>query len=721
MDCGPTCLKMIAKFYGQVFTLDTLRSKSQLEREGVSILGLSEAAESIGYRTIAAYMTWGQLYHKALLPCIIHWNNNHFVVIYKIKKNLVYIADPSKGLLKYSKEEFLMHWANQGNYDPEYIDNGAVLLLYPTPKIYELSEGRTDNLSLPYIFGYLGLYKKLVVQLILGFLVASLIQIMLPFLTQSLVDVGIKEENLGFIKIVLLAQVFLFGGQIFIDIVRSWIVLHISSRVNVSILSDFFTKLMKLPLWYFESRKTGDILQRISDHKRIEDFLTGHTVSIIFSSFNILVFSVVLAYYNLQIFSIFLLSSLVYICWIFYFLKYRRRIDFKRFEVLSKNQGAMIQLIQGIQEIKLTNSEKQKRWDWESIQAESFYIQIKSLGLTQYQETGAFFINQGKNIIITFLSAVAVLKGSLSLGEMLAIQFIIGQLNSPIQQLILFIQSVQDAKISLERLNEIHKEENEEVSSKNYLQELPKKKDIEFKNVSFTYPGAGNEPVLRNINLTIPEGKITAIVGASGSGKTSICKLLLKFYKPTSGEIFIGGIEFDSISYKVWRENCGSVLQDSYIFSDTIRGNINVGDEFPDEKKVEKAAQIANIDDFIESLPLKYATVIGAEGNGISQGQKQRILIARAVYKNPRFIFLDEATNALDSKNETSIMENLNHFLKGRTAIVVAHRLSTVRNADNIIVLKDGEIVEQGAHLDLIRKNGSYSDLVNSQLNLNYG
>ncbi|MGK9119047.1 peptidase domain-containing ABC transporter [Olivibacter jilunii] len=721
MDCGPTCLKMIAKYYGQDFKLDTLRSKAQIEREGVSILGLSEAAESIGYRTIAAYVTWEQLSQKILFPCIAHWNNNHFIVVYKTKRDKVYVADPSKGLLTYTKEQFISHWIDSSDMDAEYRDNGAILLLYPTPKIYELSENQKEDVSLSYIFKYLTVYRKLIFQLILGFLIASIIQIMLPFMTQSLVDVGINDNDVGFIKTLLLAQFFLLGGQVSIDIIRSWVVLHISTRVNVSILSDFFMKLMNLPIKYFETRKTGDILQRINDHKRIEDFLTGQTLSTLFSSFNIVIFSVVLAYYNLLIFSIFFIASVLYIFWVFLFLKFRRKIDFQRFEILSRNQGSMIQLIQGIQEIKLTNSEKQKRWSWENIQAESFFVQIKSLNLTQYQEIGAFFINQGKNIVITFLSALAVLKGTLSLGEMLAIQFIIGQLNSPLQQLITFMQSVQDAKISLERLNEIQKEENEEIPSKDYIKLLPAHRTIEFRNVSFTYPGAGNEPVLRNLNLIIPEGQTTAIVGTSGSGKTSICKLLLKFYSPTEGKILVGGIDFEEISHKVWRENCSSVLQDSFIFSETIKDNISVGQEYPDFKNIRNAAKIANIEEFIDSLPLKYDTLIGSEGNGISQGQRQRILIARAVFRNPTFIFLDEATNALDANNESSIMENLGEFLHGRTAIIVAHRLSTVKNADNIVVLKNGEVVEQGKHDELLRLGGAYYELVTNQLAMSYG
>ncbi len=718
MDCGPSCLKMIAQFHGRYYSLETLRTKTEINIDGVSLLGLSQAAEGIGYRTVAALLTWNQLENQSLLPCIVHWDDNHFVVVYKIKKKKIWVADPSKGLIKYSKEEFLSYWIGKQNNSTTA--KGTVLLLYPTPKLFEIQDEKKDKLNFSYLFKYLFAYKKLVIQLILGLLTSSILQLIFPFLTQSLVDIGINTHDLNFVTIILFAQLFLFLGQTGVDFIQSWILLHISTRVNVSILSDFLSKLMKLPIRYFEYKMTGDILQRMNDHHRIETFLTGQTLTTLFSSINFIVFSIILAYYNLVIFIIFIGASVLYIMWVVIFLKHRRKLDSKRFEIQSMAQNSVIQLIQGMQEIKLTNSSKIKRWQWENIQAQSFHFQIKNLTLSQYQEAGAVFLNQSKNIFITYFSALAVLNGDLSLGAMLAIQYIIGQLNSPILQLIGFVQALQDAKISLERLNEIHKQENEETTTKNFIYRLPEKKDISFKNISFTYPGAGNSPILKDFNLEIPEGKVTAIVGMSGSGKTTILKLLMKFYEVDKGEITIGNEIFSNLSHEMWRERSGSVMQNGFIFSDTIANNIAVGEEHPDETKLNYAANISNIQEFITSLPLGFNTTIGAGGNGISEGQRQRILIARVVYRNPEFLFFDEATNSLDSNNESCILKNLQDFFKSRTVVIVAHRLSTIKNADNIIVIGKGKILEQGNHNSLVKLKGHYHTLILNQLELDY-
>ncbi|SJN49796.1 peptidase domain-containing ABC transporter [Sphingobacterium sp. JB170] len=716
MDCGPACLRMIAKYYGHKFAMHTLRKKVNIEREGGSLLGLCDAANSIGFRAMAAELSWDDLSSKIALPCIIHWNGNHFVVVYKISKTHVYIADPSKGKIKYSKSIFLHKWMME---DEKYIHSdtrGAALVLYPTAEIIEDDDDAQDISSMRSIFSYFLRYKRLLFQLLLGFLLASLIQLTLPFLTQSLVDVGIKGQDLSFIYLVLLAQIMLLCGQVLIDLTRAWVLLHISTRINLSIVSDFIRKLLKLPITYFETRQTGDILQRLKDHKRLEEFVTGNTVSVAFSLFTVVIFSIILSFYYIPIFITFVAFSLAYIGWVFFFLKYRRKIDIQRFEIQSINQGAMIELIQGVKEIKLTNSEKLKRWTWEDIQLKEFKLQIRGLTLTQYQEVGGTFINQGKNIVITFISALAVINGLISIGEMIAIQFIIGQLNSPIQQFIQFIQSFQDAKLSLHRLNEIQQEQDEENTTDHPVVQLPELGDITFKNVSFTYPGAGNSAILQNLNFKIPQGKTTAIVGSSGGGKTTICKLLLKYYTPTSGTITVGDIDFGTISHRKWRSYCSSVLQDSFIFSDTIENNIGIGCESIDTATVMTAAKLANIHEFIDALSLQYKTRIGDEGNGISQGQRQRILLARAFAKNPRFIFLDEATNALDANNEGQILDNLDHFLASRTALIVAHRLSTIRKADNIIVLKDGSVSEQGTHEELISLQGEYYQLVTKQL-----
>ncbi len=715
MDCGPTCLRMVAKHYGRGLTIQKLREATQIGKEGVSLLGISEAAESIGFKTLAVKVPFKQLEKEAPLPCIVHWKQNHFVVVYQIKKNQVYVADPAIGLIKYSYTEFESQWATTID-EGEKI--GIALLLETTQRFYQETDEPIKGINLSMLSGYVFKYKRLILQLFLGLFIGSMLQLILPFLTQSVVDIGIQTRNLHFIYLVLAAQLMLFIGRMSVEFIRSWIFLHMSTRINLSILSDFLGKLLRLPVSFFESKKTGDILQRIGDHQRIESFLTGTSLNVLFSMFNLVIFSVVLAYYNITIFGIFFLSSIIYSVWIVLFLRYRRKLDNKRFALASQNQSSLIQLVQSVPELKLNNAEIKKRWEWENLQIKNFHLRVEGLALQQYQQTGAMLINEGKNIVISFLAATAVVNGQMTLGAMMALQYIIGQLSSPVEQLIQFMQHYQDAQISLERLNEIHEIDDEETTQKPLLHILPENQDIQLKNLTFTYTGAGNEPVLKNINLTIPQGKITAIVGTSGSGKTTLLKLLLKFYKPQSGEIRLGNVSLENISHKLWRSKCGTVMQEGVIFSDTIAENIAFSDEFPDTKKLLHAVKVANIQPFIEELPLSYNTKIGAEGNGISQGQKQRLLIARAVYKNPDFIFFDEATNALDANNESVIMANLEEFFINRTVIVVAHRLSTVKNADQIVVMEKGEIVEVGTHSELTQRHGKYFELVKNQLEL---
>jgi ATP-binding cassette, subfamily B, bacterial len=726
MDCGPSCLRMVAKYYGKSYSLESLRAKSGISREGVSLLGISEAAEAIGFRTMAVKINYEQLVEEAPLPAILHWNQNHFVVIAP-KRSIfnwfrkssangeVLISDPAKGLINYKKHEFLQHWISDKK---EGVDEGVALLLEATPRFYEQEDEKQNKVGFKMLFGYLFQYKKLLWQLIMGLAIGSLLQLILPFLTQSIVDIGINTRNLTFVYIVLAAQLMLFFGRTMVDFIRSRLLLYISSRINISILSDFFIKLMKLPMGYFDTKMTGDIMQRIADHHRIESFLTGNTLNVLFSMVNLVVFSIVLLFFNSSIFFLFAIASVLYFLWITIFLKYRRALDFKRFDIASKENSKVLQLVQGMQEIKMNNSEKQKRWEWERLQSRLFKLSFKSLSLSQYQQAGAFFINEGKNIMITFLAAKSVIDGQLTLGGMLAVQYIIGNLNGPIEQLIGFVQSLQDAKISLERLNEIHTMQDEEPADKGKIDIMPSDRSIYIRNLSYQYPGAGNELVLEDINLTIPSGKTTAIVGMSGSGKTTLLKLLLKFYDPKTGEIKIGDSRLENMSNKLWRSKCGVVMQDGFIFSDTISNNITIGHERVEIDKLIHAVNVANIQEFVEGLPLGYNTMIGAEGNGISQGQRQRILIARSVYKDPEYIFFDEATNALDANNEMVIMENLEEFFKGRTVVVVAHRLSTVKNADQIVVLNKGKIVEQGTHEELTAKRGEYYTLVKNQLEL---
>ncbi len=592
------------------------------------------------------------------------------------------------------------------------------MLLETTPKFFENQFDKEETaLGFAFLGKYVFKYKSFLWQLVVGLIAASLLQLIFPFLTQSIVDVGIKNQDIHFIYLILFAQLALFVGRTAIEVIRSWILLHLSTRINISLISDFFIKLMNLPIAFFDTLMTGDILQRINDHKRIERILTTSSLNVLFSMVNLVVFGVVLAYYSLAIFGIFLTGSVLYFLWVIIFLKKRRDLDYKRFSQVSQEQSKVIELINGMQEIKLHNAEKQKRWSWEYLQARLFKLSIEGLALEQYQSVGSGFINELKNILITVLSAKLVIDGHLTLGMMLAISYIVGQLNAPITQLINFIRELQDAKISLERLSEIHSKEDEEQLDEEKITEIPKDQDFVLSNLSFRYIGSP-QLVLENLDLHIPANKITAIVGVSGSGKTTLMKLLLKFYAPITGEIKIGNYDLKHVSQKAWRAQCGVFMQEGYIFSDTIANNIAVGVDYVDKKKLAHAVDVANIQEFIEMLPLSYNTKIGMEGVGLSTGQKQRLLIARAVYKNPNFLFFDEATSALDANNEKVIMEKLDTFFENKTVLVVAHRLSTVKNAHQIVVLDKGKIVEVGNHKALIKQKGSYYNLVKNQLEL---
>lgn len=716
MDCGPTCLRMVAAFYGKHYSLEGLREKSFITREGVSMLGISEAAEKIGFRSICVQVGYEKL-QEAPLPCIIHWNQQHFVVVYKLNDRYVWVADPGAGKLKYTKEEFCNCWLSSRKNEE---DTGVALLLEPTPEFYTTEDegDEVNRKGFSFLYSYLRPYRGLVGQLLLGLLLGSMIQLMLPFLTQSVVDFGINNQNLGFIYLVLIAQLMLSFSSSAVDFIRGWILLHLGTRINIALISDFLIKLMKMPINYFDSKMTGDILQRINDHKRIQDFLTGSSLSVIFSIFNIIIFGIVLLVYSGMIFLIFMGGSALYVAYVWLFMKKRAELDHKRFAQQSANQSTVVQLVNGMQEIKLSACEQQKRWEWERIQAKLFKVNIKSLALRQYQDSGAVLINQSKNLLITALVASLVVKGEMTLGMMLSVQYIIGQLNSPVNELIAFARDMQDARLSMDRLSEVRDKPDEEDPTRELLREIPEGKEIRLQNLNFKYDPLSEYPTLDDINLVIPPGKQTAIVGMSGSGKTTLVKLLLGFYPPASSDIFIGDTPLGSYSIREWRKRCGVVMQDGFIFSDSIAGNIVPGVEHIDKKRLRHAAEVANIHDFIEELPLAYNTKIGQEGHGLSQGQKQRILIARAVYKDPEFIFFDEATNALDANNERTIMNNLQTFFKGRTSVVVAHRLSTVRNAEQIIVIEQGRIAETGTHEALIALEGRYYKLVKNQLEL---
>lgn len=719
MDCGPSCLRMIAKYYGKTFSVQQLREKSHIIRTGVNLLGLSEAAESIGFRSICVRTSIQKLKEQAKFPCVIHWNQEHFVVLYKItkKKNkyIFHISDPAYGLLEYEEQEFKNCWITtvQGG-----TEKGVAMFLETTPQFYEAEAIKYESISLWFLLKYVKPYKSMIKQLIIGLFLGSLLQLVLPFLTQSIVDQGIGHRKLNFIQLVLIAQLVLVVSRMLIEVIRRTILLHISTRVNVSLISDFLTKLMKLPMRFFDSKLTGDLIRRIEDHNRIETFLTQSVLNILFATITVFVFGIVLAAYNLKIFLLFLIFSILYIGWVRLFMKKRADLNRKNFEQMSLHQSNLMQLIYGMQDIKLLGCEKQKRWEWENIQASLFRISIRSLNLGQWQQVGAVLINEVKNILITVLSAVAVLDGHITLGVMLSIQYIIGQMQGPIEQFVYFMQQEQDARMSLERLGEIHGQADEEQNDLNDVVELDEGLSIAFKNVSFTYGSQKSKRVIQDFSLEIPFGKTTAIVGLSGSGKTTLIKLMLGFYPPTEGEVMLGNHSLNHISFREWRKRCGVVMQEGYIFNDTIANNIAQGAEVIDKERLLYAVKMANIQEFIEGLPLRYNTKIGNTGQGVSQGQKQRILIARAIYRNPEYIFFDEATNALDTNNERIIQENLNRFFNGKTVVIVAHRLSTVKDADQIVVLKQGQVVEKGTHTELINLQGDYYNLVKNQLEL---
>lgn len=721
MECGATCLRMIARYYGKEYGAETMQQLCVVTREGVSLLGMTDAAEYLGLRTVCGRITLDKLVEQRPFPCILHWNQEHFVVLYNVKtkrngKRIFYIADPGKNLLQLDEDSFRNAWISTRTRGEE---KGVLMALQPTPAFYrKQDEKRKMDRPIRFLWSYVRPYKHFFIQLLLGLLLGSALQLIFPFLTQAIVDKGISGKNLNLIYLILIGQLMLVVSRASVDFIRRWILLHISARVNISLLSDFLIKLMRLPMSFFDTKMTGDLLQRINDHERVERFLTAQTLSVLFSAFSFVIFGGVLLYYNRLIFLIFLVGSGLYAGWVFLFLKKRRLLDYEYFEQRARNQSKTMQMLGGMQEIKLQNCERRRRWEWEDIQADLFQTNMASMKLQQSQEAGSILINEVKNIVITIVAATAVIGGHLSLGMMLAIQYIIGQLNAPIEQFVQFIYGWQDVQISLERMSEIHGREEEETEKRSRTGFAGDEREIELRNVTFQYEGIHSPKVLDQVCLTIPAGKITAIVGTSGSGKTTLIKLLLGYYQPVSGCITVGDNDLQEFSLRWWRSHCGAVMQDGYIFSESIARNIAVDDEEIDKSRLLLAARIANIEEFIERLPLKYNTVIGSDGQGVSQGQRQRILIARAVYKNPSFLFFDEATNSLDANNERAIVENLADFYRGKTVIIVAHRLSTVRAADQIVVLDKGRILEIGTHASLIERKGAYYHLVRNQLEL---
>ena len=726
-DCGPSCLRMIAKYYGKAYSAEMLRKHCFISREGVSLLGISDAAEVIGMRTVGVQITFDQLVADALFPCILHWNQNHFVVCYGVEKRrkwgrrgrseadyILYIADPANQKVKLTRQEFEHCWLSSRNSLGE---TGIALMLEPGVDFGKADdEFQTSRKSIFSFARYLLPFRSLGVQLVLGLIAGSLIQLILPFLSQAMVDKGINGKNLHLITLILVAQLSLFVMQLLIGYLRSWIMLHINSRIDIQVISDFLAKLMNMPLHFFDTKRTGDILQRIGDHGRIKSFLLSNSLTIVFSFFNFVVFLGILAYYHLTILFIFLVGNVLYLIWVLSFMRYRRELDIKRFYQSSVEQSRLIQLVQGMQDIKLNNCERQKRWEWERIQMHLFRISVKGLKVGQIQQSVSVLFTQTTHILISFIAAQGVVEGEMTLGMMMSLTYIIGQVSAPISEFIGFAQSLQDARISLERLNEIHAQDDEEKDIETKMPHLPADHSIRIENLTYSYSGAARDYALKNVTIDIPQHKVTAIVGESGCGKTTLIKLLQGFYLPNEGNIKVGGINLNQINPHLWRKVTGSVMQESFIFSDTIANNIALSTDEVDVERMLHAASMAHIDEFIATLPLGYNTRIGMEGNGISAGQRQRILLARAIYKDPEYIFLDEATNSLDATNERLIMDNLRRYYRGKTVVVSAHRLSTIWDADQIIVMRRGEVAERGTHEELLRLQGDYYRLVKNQL-----
>lgn len=715
-DCGATCLRIISKFYGKSIPLEDLRILSKTTREGASLSGLLEAAESLGFKTLGSEIDFLTLKDEAPFPCIVHWNKQHYVVVYKISSKEVHIADPAIGKIKYSYRDFYKYWALESSDNGE--NKGIALFFEPTDAFYQnkYSKNTANNIALRYISRHLKNYKRHLAYLILALVAENILAFFFPFFTKNIVDKGIEPRNIDYIYLILIAQLSIFLGQITLGVIRSHVLLHLSTKINVRLISDFLRKLMKLPISFFDTRLTGDLLQRMNDNYRIQQFMTGNSLDTLFSVLHFIVFGSILMYYNFIIFTAFFAGSLLYIFWLLFFSQKRKILDYKRFAHQSQERSKTLEIVSGMQEIKINSAENQKTKEWEDIQEKLYKTQVEVLKTEQWQSVGSTLIGQLKDIFITFFSATLVIQNKLTIGEMISIQYIVGQLNVPLSQLITFVRSVQDTRISVERLNEIHSKNNEDGDVKKDTVKI-ESNSIKCENISFTYFGT-EKSIFENLSLQIPKNKITAIVGTSGSGKTTLIKLLLKFYNPTSGVIWWNNMDIKNIISEDWRKSIGVVMQDGFIFNDTIGKNITIGSDVLDKKRLDFAVKTANLQSFIADLPLQLNTLIGNDGNGISGGQKQRILIARAVYKNPEFIFFDEATSALDAENEKIVHNNLQEFFKGKTVVIVAHRLSTVKNADNIVVLKKGEIAEQGNHFDLVSKRSYYYNLVKNQLEL---
>lgn len=709
-DCGPACLKIIAKYFGRFYSLQYLRDRCGITKQGVSLENLSMGAESLGLRTLAIKCTLDDIINKVPFPAILFWRNSHFIVVYHANKKYIWVSDPAKGRIKYTHEDFKAGWYKKGE------TLGVLLAIEPTIDFKRSKvEREIEKNSFISILRYFIPYKNSFATIFFIMLVVTLLQGMLPFISKAVIDVGIKSSDINFINMVLIGNISILISITIFNVIRDWVLMHITSRVNIALISDYLIKLMKLPVTFFENKLLGDILQRARDHERIRNFIMNNSLSLIFSILTFIIFGIILLTYNPIIFYIFLGGSILYVAWVLLFLRIRKRLDWEYFELVSQDQSYWVETVSAIQDIKIYNYERYRRWKWEEIQARLYKVNKRVLNITNMQKLGAQFIANIKNMAIVFFCASAVIKGDITFGIMISTQFIIGMLNGPLTQFIGFIVSAQYAKISFLRMNEIKQlKDEEELLSIGTTSILPEKRDITLSNIIFQY--SPNSPiVLKNIFLTIPQNKITAIVGGSGSGKSTLLKLLVRLYKPTAGEIKMGNMNIASINLHTWRNMCGVVMQDGKLFNDTILANIVLDDEHINYERLHKVCRMAQIAKEINGMPKGYETMIGERGRGISGGQKQRLLIARALYREPDFLFLDEATNSLDVINEKKIVEALNAAFENRTVIVVAHRLSTIRNADQIIVLHQGRIAEIGNHENLMAKKGEYFKLVSSQ------
>lgn len=714
MDCGPACISMIAQWHGKRISLETIRKRAWITREGVSFLGLKSAAGTMGFKAAGVRLPFSRLAAEAPLPCIVHWQQNHFIVVNRISDRHVWVSDPAIGRIRLTRDEFLKGWASgESSSEP----SGMAMLLEPGPGFEKLENDPPPKGGFEFLLPYLKPYRKQILILIAGLIAGSAIQLLFPFLTQAIIDRGIADSDIRFIYLILAGQMALIMGRMAVEFSRGWLLLHLGTKLNIRIVSEFLARLMDLPIAYFDTKLNGDILQRIDDNTRIENYLTSSSLAILFSLFNFVVFGVVLAIYSLPVLLVFVAGTALYILYVTLFMPSRERLDNIRFMQMAEAGNKMINIVNGMQEIKLAGNEAANRREWETHQKDIYRTRIKGLRILQFQTAGGTLIHESANIIITVISATLVINGSMTLGMMLAVQFITGQLNGPVSQIVNFMRATQDTRISLERLAEVHAMETERQQNE-ATAIMPNEVNITVRNLSFRYEGPGSPWVIKDLDLVIPAGKITAVVGESGSGKTTLLKLLMGFYKPSDGTIMINGHKLEEISIDSLRSSTGVVMQEGYIFPDTILGNIAPGTDQPDMERVALAVRVASLGPLMQTLPAGLKTRVGQGGHGLSQGQKQRILIARVVYKQPSLLLLDEATSSLDASNERMIVENLAGFYAGRTVVIVAHRLSTVRHADMIVVLDSGTVSESGTHEELTARRGIYYKLIRDQLEM---